>query len=71
MSLEAIKNLIESGKTVSFYLTPENLKEHGMYTCQISAKDDEHLVFADTLLMLSEKLQRRDVQGIIALDPDA
>jgi hypothetical protein len=60
MSIESIKNLIESGKTVSFYMTPDTLKEHGIYTCQVSAKDDEHLVFANTLQTLCEKMGRRD-----------
>jgi len=42
MGLEPLKSLVEFGKIVSFYLSSENTKEHGLYTCQISSSDEEH-----------------------------
>ena len=60
MSFESIKSIIEDGKIVSFYMTPDSMKEHGIYTCQVSAKDDEHFVFANNLQNLCEKMGRRD-----------
>jgi len=68
-NLEPMRALLEQGKTISFYMSSESSKDHGLITCQISSKNDEHhLVFADTIEHLFEKLYRRDVQGINPTD---
>jgi len=60
MSLQALKSLIEENKTVTFYLNDaEPIKDHGKYVCQISFKDDEHLIFSDSIEELFSKLERR------------
>ena len=64
MSLLNLKNLVDERKTISFYLTPEDMQDKGKYVCEISSSDDEHLLFGNSIESLLSKLERRDVQLI-------
>jgi hypothetical protein len=63
MSMQHITSLVDSGKTVSFYLAPENIKNKGKYICEVSIKDDGHIIFAETIESLLTKLERKNVQN--------
>ena len=62
MSMEHLAKLIDEGKKVSFYLSPSPY--HAKYVCDIEdRKDEEHMVFADTVQGLLVKLERKKFGG--------
>ena len=64
MSIEHLAKLIDEGKKISFYLSPS--PHHSKYVCDIEdRKDEEHMVFADTVQGLLIKLERKEFGGPI------
>ena len=62
MGLEHLAKLIDEGKKISFYLSP--YPHHERYVCDVDdRKDEEHLVFADTVEDLFQKLGRKELGG--------
>ena len=62
MSLQNLENLIDEGKRVTFYLSPSS---KARYVCEIDdRKDEEHMVYADTVVELLHKLERKEFSGI-------
>jgi hypothetical protein len=61
MSLLHLKSLVDEKKTLTFRLAPDDMKEKGKYICEINSVDDEHILFADTIENLMNKLERKDV----------
>jgi len=60
--MEHLTKLIDEGKKISFYLSPS--PHHAKYVCDIEdRKDEEHMVFADTVQGLLVKLERREFGG--------
>jgi hypothetical protein len=63
MSVQHLTKLIHEGKRVSFYLSPT--PHRGKYVCDVDIKDDEHLVYADTVEELLRKLERKEFSGTL------
>jgi hypothetical protein len=64
MGIEHLAKLINEGKKISFYLSP--YPHHEKYVCDVDdRKDEEHLVFADTVEDLFHKLGRKKFGGEI------
>lgn len=70
MSMEHLQKLMDEGKKISFYLSPS--PHHSKYVCDIEdRRDEEHLVFADTVQGLIQKLERKEFSGDrISVDPE-
>jgi len=57
--MEFIQKLIDEGKIVSFYKSPD--QERGLYVCEIHVTDEDCLLYADTIAELLHKLERKDI----------
>lgn len=70
MSMDHLQKLMDEGKKISFYLSPSPY--HSKYVCDIDdRRDEEHLVFADSIQGLLQKLERKEFSGSrIPLDPE-
>ena len=59
MSLEHLARLLDEGRRVSFFLSPDS--DRGKYVCDVGSKDEEHFVFANSVEGLVMKLERREM----------
>jgi hypothetical protein len=58
--LNTLARLLEDGKCVSFYSTPEEGKNR-KFVAEITKSDEEIFVFADSIATLLQKLERREI----------
>lgn len=61
MSIKNLEGLVNDGKKVTFYLSSSpNFKSK--YVCIIDdCKDEEHIVYADSVTELFHKLERKEL----------
>jgi hypothetical protein len=58
--IETLSKLVDEGKTITFYYSPDEGKER-LYTAEISKKDEEIFVYAQSMQSLLAKLERKDI----------
>jgi hypothetical protein len=66
MGIDHLVKIIDEGKKVSFYTSSIRYKK---YVCCIEdMKDEEHLVYGDTVIDLLQKLERKEFNQKLEID---